>query len=110
MGWRFRKTFGRGPFRTTISRRGVGWSFGVPGLRYGVSPGGRRYVSAGILGTGLYWIKYLDGAGPGATRSSGPGPPAPIATGGGTPGSSGYSTPPAQPPSTPWWKQKGLGD
>ena len=59
MAWRWRKVFGRGPLRTTVSKKGVGFSFGIPGLRYGVSPDGRRYVSVGIPGTGLYWIKYL---------------------------------------------------
>lgn len=59
MAWRFRKVFSTGPFRLSLSRRGVGWSWGVPGLRYGVSADGRRYVSVGFPGLGLYWIKYL---------------------------------------------------
>lgn len=58
--WRFRKVFGRGPLRLTVTKRGVGWRIGGRLLRYGVSPDGRRYVSFGIPGTGLYWIKYLD--------------------------------------------------
>jgi hypothetical protein len=101
MGWRFRKTFTRGPFKTTISKRGIGWSWGVPGFRYGVSPSGRRYISAGVPGSGLYWMKYLDGSSPG------PGTPGPGA--GGQP----PLPPPASAPSAapgPWWKQKGLGD
>jgi len=60
MGWRFRKIFQSGPFRWTWTKKGVGWSIGVPGFRYGVSPNGSRYVSFGIPGTGLYFIKYLD--------------------------------------------------
>lgn len=60
MAWRFRKVFSSGPLRLTLSRPGVGWSWGVPGLRYGVSANGRRYVSIGFPGLGLYWIKYLD--------------------------------------------------
>lgn len=59
MGWRWRKTFYAGPFRTTLSRRGWGWSFGLPFLRYGVGPTGRAYVSIGIPGTGLYFTKLL---------------------------------------------------
>ncbi len=59
MAWRFRKVFSSGPLRLILSRRGVGWSWGVPGLRYGVSPDGRRYVSVGFPGFGLYWIRYL---------------------------------------------------
>lgn len=60
MGWRFRKIFQSGPFRWTWTKKGVGWSWGIPGLRYGVSPSGQRYISIGIPGTGLYFIKYLD--------------------------------------------------
>jgi hypothetical protein len=37
----------------------MGWSWGIPGFRYGISPNGQRYISVGIPGTGLYWIKYL---------------------------------------------------
>ncbi len=59
MGLRFRKVFGRKPFRWTLTKRGVGVSWGFPGLRFGVSPSGDRYVSLGIPGTGIYWIKYF---------------------------------------------------
>ena len=45
--------------RTTLSARGVGWSVGVPGFRYGISASGRRYISIGIPGTGIYGIQYL---------------------------------------------------
>jgi len=43
-----------------MTRKGVGWSIGIPGLRYGISPSGKRFISVGLSGTGLYWIKYLD--------------------------------------------------
>lgn len=59
MGWRFRKVFRLGPFGWSLSRRGIGWSIGIPGLRYGISPTGSRYISVGIPGTGLYFIKYF---------------------------------------------------
>jgi hypothetical protein len=103
MGWRFRKTFGRGPFRWTLSKRGIGWSWGVPGLRYGISPSGQRYISAGIPGTGLYYIKYfpIHQQPPRPTVQSHPVLPQ---TKQGLP-------PPQQPPlqnQLPWWKQKGL--
>lgn len=58
--WRFRKVFHRGPFRWTLSKRGIGRSWGIPGLRYGTSPSGQRYISISIPGTGLYWIKYFN--------------------------------------------------
>ncbi len=59
MGWRFRKSFGFGPVRTTFSQRGVGKSIGFFGFRWGVTADGRKYWSFGIRGTGLYYIKYL---------------------------------------------------
>ena len=60
MGWRFRKIFQSGPFRWTFSKSGVGWSIGIPILRYGKSPTGNSYISFGIPGTGLYFIKYFN--------------------------------------------------
>lgn len=60
MSWIFRKVFRAGPFRVTLSKAGVGMSWGIPGFRFGVSPSGRKYFSIGIPGTGLYFVKYLD--------------------------------------------------
>jgi hypothetical protein len=60
MSWIFRKVFRLGPFRSTLSKGGVGMSWGVPGFRFGISPTARKYFSIGIPGTGLYFIKYLD--------------------------------------------------
>jgi hypothetical protein len=60
MSWRFRKTKSIGSFRATVSKKGVGTSIGIPGLRVGVSPGGKKYFSVGIPGTGLYYIKYFN--------------------------------------------------
>lgn len=60
MSWRFRRVISAGLVRFNLSRLGVGWSFGVPGLRYGRSAIGRRYLSVGFPGLGLYWMKYLD--------------------------------------------------
>ncbi len=57
MTWRWRKVIRGGPFRWNVSRSGVGWSVGVSG--FGRSPSGQVYVSIGLPGTGLYWIKYL---------------------------------------------------
>jgi hypothetical protein len=57
--WQWRKSFGRGPFRINLSRKGVGYSIGVPGLRVGSSPAGKPYVSQSIPGTGFRKITYL---------------------------------------------------
>jgi len=92
MGWRFRRLFSLGPFRATMSKSGMGVSVGIPGLRYGVSPNGQRYISVGIPGTGLYWIKYLPQKG----VPLGEPPPHP-------PQQPKHAPPPAEP----WWKQKG---
>jgi hypothetical protein len=58
MAWRFRRSKTIGPFRTTVSKKGVGGSVGFLGFRVGVSPDGRKYWSFGMPGTGLYYIKY----------------------------------------------------
>ncbi|NBX26602.1 MAG: DUF4236 domain-containing protein [Planctomycetes bacterium] len=55
MGFFFRKSFGKGPLRINLSKSGVGWSLGIPGLRFGRSATGRKYTRAGIPGTGLGW-------------------------------------------------------
>lgn len=58
MGWRFRKSFGFGPIRTTFSQGGVGKSIGFWGFRWGVTPDGKKYWSFGIRGSGFFYIKY----------------------------------------------------
>lgn len=45
--------------RTTLSKGGVGMSWGFSGLRGGVSANGRKYITMGISGTGFYFTKYL---------------------------------------------------
>src|SRR5579863_3917619 len=106
MGWRFRRTLSIGGFRGTISKRGLGGSWGLGGiLRLGVSPDGRRYVSVRIPGTGFSWVKYY-----GRMNT------APVVTGGAaqpaSPVSSRSQTASPQSPTNPvptnqpWWKQK----
>ena len=55
MGFIFRKSIGRGPFRINLSKRGVGFSVGVRGLRIGRSASGRNTVRASLPGTGVGW-------------------------------------------------------
>lgn len=57
MGWSFRKSYTLGPLRINLSKSGIGFSFGVPGLRAGVSSTGRKYVSASVPGTGVRYYK-----------------------------------------------------
>lgn len=98
MGWRFRKIFRLGGgFRTTLSRGGVGMSWGIPGLRFGVSPTGRKYVSIGIPMTGIYFIKYFTTD---KTNNLPPNTQQPF-----------IQSPPSQQQQTPtsnvpWWKQR----
>jgi hypothetical protein len=60
MSWSFRKIFRFGPFRTTVSKNGLGLSFGIPGFRVGVSGNGKKYITLGIPGTGIYYRKFFD--------------------------------------------------
>jgi len=59
MNFRWIKIFRKGPLRTTLTKNGIGVSWGIPGFRFGYSPSGTPFISIGIPGTGLYWIKYL---------------------------------------------------
>lgn len=59
MSWIFRKIFRFGPFSSTLSKGGVGLSWGIPGFRVGVSANGRKYITFGIPGTGIYYTKYF---------------------------------------------------
>jgi hypothetical protein len=58
MAWRWRKTKIYGPIRSTVSKKGLGTSFGFLGFRFGVSPNGRKFWSFGIPRTSFYYIKY----------------------------------------------------
>ena len=53
MGFRFRQSFGAGPFRINLSKSGVGWSVGGGGFRYGQSARGRSYSTFSVPGTGM---------------------------------------------------------
>lgn len=60
MAWRWYKRLRLfGGLNANLSRNGVGWSWGLGTIRYGVSGSGRRWVSIGIPGTGVRYLKYL---------------------------------------------------
>ena len=68
MSIRFRKSMKLLPgVRLNFSKETVGLSFGVPGARYTMNSKGRRTVSTGIPGTGLYNVDTLNSG----KRSSG---------------------------------------
>lgn len=104
MGWRFRKIFQSGPFRWTWTKKGVGWSIGIPGFRYGISPNGSRYISFGIPGTGLYFIKYLDDKNK-QQRMAQPPKPQPIVQAPPQLPPQQTKPPTAAKPPEPWWKE-----
>lgn len=47
MGWFLRKSIRLGPLRLNLSKRGLGASVGVKGLRAGVDASGKPYVAGG---------------------------------------------------------------
>lgn len=98
--WRFRKIFNFGAFRTSVSKGGVGYSYGLLGLRFGVTPYGKKYVSFGIPGTGLYFIKYLELGNQNAPKTVIKTPPPKAIN---IPTSIKKVTPKFE-----WWNQKGL--
>lgn len=56
MGFRFRKSFGAGPFRVNLSKSGIGYSVGGKGFRFTKKAGGGTRTTASIPGTGISWV------------------------------------------------------
>jgi tetratricopeptide (TPR) repeat protein len=60
MGFRFQKSIGIGKLlRLNISKSGIGFSAGIPGLRISTGPRG-SYFTAGLPGTGLSYRKKIN--------------------------------------------------
>ena len=59
MGAIFRKALNFGLFRLNLSKSGFGSSWGIPGIRMGISADGRKYLRISLPGTGIGWVKYL---------------------------------------------------
>jgi hypothetical protein len=57
MGWRFRKAFGFGPLRFTLTHRGISRSVGVPGFRVTHRVDGRIQTTRSVPGTGLSHVQ-----------------------------------------------------
>ena len=74
MSWRIFKRFRLGAgVNANLSSSGLGWSWGIPGFRVGVSGAGRKWISFGLPGTGLYFYKtigYRSGGNTGTNPSS----------------------------------------
>jgi tetratricopeptide (TPR) repeat protein len=59
MGWNFFRSINLGGgIRLNLSKKGIGFSFGIPGLRASTGPSGNR-LYASIPGTGIYYRKTL---------------------------------------------------
>lgn len=58
MAWRFSKSKKIGPFKTTITQKGIGSSLNILGFRFGVNQKGKKYWSFKIPGTGFHYKKY----------------------------------------------------
>lgn len=56
MGFRFRKSFGKGPFRLNISKSGIGWSVGTKGARYTKKATGSSRTTLSVPGTGMSYV------------------------------------------------------
>lgn len=111
MPWRFRKVFRIGHMRAWISRTGIGYSWGFPGFRVGVAANGRRYLSVGIPGTGLYFYKYFRSRQPANMPRSKQVQGRTIQHWSPPPGNSAGMPAPSNAPQSnrqPWWKQKNL--
>lgn len=48
-----------GPLRLNASKSGIGYSWGIPGIRVSTSPTGKRYLWLSLPGTGLAWSKEI---------------------------------------------------
>lgn len=71
MSLRFRRSMKLMPgVRLNFNKNSMGMSFGVPGARYTLNTRGRRTISTGIPGTGLYNVETLS-SGSSSSRSRG---------------------------------------
>lgn len=71
MGMRFRKSFGKGPFKVTLSKSGVGYSVGTKGFRVTKKASGGMRTTASIPGTGTSYVKEIGDKSNRAPASSG---------------------------------------
>lgn len=56
---RFRRSKNIGPARLTLSKQGVGVSYGFGIIRIGRSPDGRKYITIRLPGTGLSYTIFV---------------------------------------------------
>lgn len=56
MGFRYRKSVKLGGLRINFSKSGVGYSYGIKGLRHTKTATGREHITASIPGTGISYV------------------------------------------------------
>lgn len=61
MGLRFRKSVKLGGLRINFSKSGIGYSYGVKGLRYTKTAKGKERITASIPGTGISYVAESNG-------------------------------------------------
>lgn len=61
MGLRYRKSYNFKGFRINFSKSGIGYSYGIPGLRYTVTANGKQRLTSSIPGTGISYVKEFGG-------------------------------------------------
>ena len=72
MSWSFRRSIRLpGGMRINVSRRGLGYSWGVPGVHFGQDASGRNYQAYSAPGTGIYSRSYSK-SGQAAATGAGP--------------------------------------
>jgi len=107
MGWRFKKPLNFGGFRLNLSRRGLGFSWGFPMFRTGISADGRRYLWITIPRTGLSWIKYFGKKPKTSVQPQLPPFSPPTSTSpSGAPNPAGSAPGSSTAKQAPWWTQK----
>ena len=57
MGLRFRKSVKLGALRINFSKSGIGYSYGVKGLRYTKTANGKDRITVSIPGTGISYVE-----------------------------------------------------
>ena len=60
MAWQLRRSKGFGPFRVTLTKRGLSGSVGIPGFRMSTNTRGQVRRTVRIPGTGIYNTKVLN--------------------------------------------------
>lgn len=56
MGFRIRKSFGKGLFRVNVSKSGIGYSIGVKGARITKTAKGTKRTTLNVPGTGISYV------------------------------------------------------